>query len=439
MPASRSGGAAVPDVECFDTIGAIDPARWQGVTAGQDLAYSPAYMRYLESQEPGCRPLLMLGDLAACCLAEFSARSPFTSKPASLLTDRQYLRIGRPDEPAAVPELRSALAGHAGDALPPDLGGLLRRAWQTFVTSVGMPVVVRNLWDSRVLLATGLEPAARRYALARMIEAVKSEAIRRGYRSVAFVYTPGEDAALQRALRAAGFARALIGGLTAIDLRGCATFDDYLDRFRSRGRQRIRAEIRQFAEAGLRVQRIDHAAAVRQMAELELATSVRHDRPVTLPQQRNMHAALSQAFGDRLVACGVTSGDRLVASAAMLRGDRELRVLLYGAGDEPIARLPGVYGSAVAYWPIRQALAWGLDTVRLGYEGYDAKLLRGARLLPRYIQVWTASAAGRAFLADWLSMADARAAQFFLELEAKYHNRCHAATPTYAGPHHLGR
>jgi predicted N-acyltransferase len=417
---------------CYDSIEEIDGERWRAMGGNRHIAYSPEYMRYLEAQEPGSRPILMLSDsqgapLAACCFAEFCIRTPAASKPVEILTDRQNFRIGDEDIGALTRELRLAVTRHSEGAVPHDLDGVLREAKRLFAALVGMPAMVRNLWDSRVLLADGLDSATRRYALARMIEAVKAEALRRGYRSVAFVYAPSGSRGLVRALSAAGFVTAHIESVAEIDLRGCETFDDYIVRFRANGRRMIKREMYHFNEAKLDVRRVDHDSVADRLAALERNNVRKYGGNISIRTLLEAHAYLRQKMTDRLVTCGIFRSDELIASAIMLRGTRELQMLSYGADYQIVDQLRGPYGHAVYYWPIQYALENGLRAVNLAVGSYEAKLQRGAHLESRHMSIWTATPEAKSFLTDWLPIVDARNARYFQDMSQKYARRMHPA------------
>jgi predicted N-acyltransferase len=413
-------------VRCHDAIDDVDADDWRLLTQDVDIEFSPGYLRYLESQEGAARPVVVVRDgrgvpLAACCLAEAGSGTPFSSKPAYLLTDPHELHL---EEDTAQDDevLRNVLDRHGIDRAAGDRATLLGRLRHALLELAGVPIVVRNLWDSRLLAVAGLDRATRRRALAHTVQAVKREAVRRGYGSVAFVCTPGDDVELTGMLRAAGFQGALLRCLPELDLRGCATFEDYLARFRSHARHTMRSEIRRFKRAGLTIRVVDHDAFLPKLAAMEAANSRKYGGQLTEEILTSVHTDLQRYLGDRIVALGVLRGGEIVASVVILRGYRRLCGLIYGA-DYAHDRLPGAYAAALCYEPVRYALANGLESIGFGFGSYEAKIARGGRLRERHLYIWTARPEGAALLGDWLPIVDSRSRRFFDDLRGRYQHR----------------
>jgi predicted N-acyltransferase len=409
----------------LDSTAELDGSRWAELTRAADIEHDPGYLGYLESEDPDGRALLVLPDdrggyAAACALSRLSAGTPRSSRAIDLITDPA--RIWLPADANTLPaELAAVLTRHTGSA-PTDLDPGLRHARRTLNEVVGVPLAVRSMWDSSLLVAPELSGKQRRRAMAGLLTGLLREALRRGHRSVAFLYAPAGDRDLDRVLTAAGFVAGTVRGNNRIRLDGCRTVEDYLRRFNRRHRSTVRRDVR---TAAAEVERLDHGdpAVVERVVALEHANSLRYGRPVSVPALRLVHERLATAVPARVRQYGVMREGRLVASLLALLGEHKVCCLTYGVDYDQVGEASGLYGPVVCHRPVADALAAGLSAVDLGPDAHEPKLLRGARLLELRTYVWSATPEGTAFARDWLSAVDARTRAVFDRLRDRYAGR----------------
>ena len=316
------------------------------------------------------------------------------------------------------PDLDDALRD-AGRTTPADLARCagardraapLRTARTATITTISsyFPGIV---WDVG-LAAADAETAARR-----VVEQVAAAAQPQGAAVVAVANVPDAErfAPLRAALAGLGMVRTAVapdselavvpGGLPA-----------YTSALRASMRPPVRREQREFARAIDRVV-VEDAARLR-APDLVPLLAAHHGK--------YGHADAQAAFCDRLARTS-SHGDhvRVLVAEQAGRALGFIALVLDPPLGPPLGEAPGrlvprlfacadndvfAYFNLVFYEPVRVAAAWGYAAISLGSTAYRAKLLRGARLLPRSTWLLPLDPGLRGLIAD--------AAAYRSELEA---------------------
>lgn len=227
-----------------------------------------------------------------------------------------------------------------------------------------------------------------RRAIAALCEALREHAESRRAAGVVALYLDDRSLAL---LAGQHVAPVLLGFDAVIDVPD--GFERWLADLPRHRRGRVRAELRAFERAGLTMSIAHDERSIRELVPILCASEARHGH--TLPPDVLEAALLRQrehcgaAF--RIFAARDGSG-RMVAGATAFVDRHALHMRICGV-DRERAGAAFEYFHVCYYAPLRQAAALGCTQVRLGMESYEAKLLRGARLEPR----WAVELGGRAW------------------------------------------
>lgn len=198
----------------------------------------------------------------------------------------------------------------------------------------------------------------------------------------AYAYLP-PDEPLLAALRRAGYVTGLVAATARLDLAE-PSFAAYLASLPGKRRNELRREVRRFEEAGASIEVLPAPAAsgvLDEVAALEASVSGHHGRPEPASRPAAINARLAAAFGDDMLVVVARRGGRSVASAVLLRHGDELHARSSGI-DYPAARPIFAYFVATYAAPIRIACELGLRRVGFGIAAHQAKVARGARLVP---------------------------------------------------------
>lgn len=201
-----------------------------------------------------------------------------------------------------------------------------------------------------------------------------------------FALYAGDDALDFWSKSAAG-APALLNFDAVIDV--CGSFEEWLSRLPRHRRGTIRRELRAFEQSGCAggvalASDAEMPALLAELAPILVASEARFGNAMqtsgvaaTLERQR-------EALGDSFALFYVRDeGGRLVAGATAFLDASGVHVR-WGGVDRENAGKNQEYFQIAYYLPIRFAVASGRRSVRLGMESFEAKLLRGARLEPRW-------------------------------------------------------
>lgn len=153
-------------------------------------------------------------------------------------------------------------------------------------------------------------------------------------------------------------------------------------------RGRVRAELMAFERAGLRTAIEHDVRCIAELVPIVCASEARHGHPIDPGVLAAAFMDQRERFGDafRMFTARDRHGRLVAGATAFVDGDA-LRMRVCGvAGGDAFE-----YFHVAYYAPLAHAGALGCTRVHLGMESYEAKLLRGARLEPR----WAAELGGR--------------------------------------------
>lgn len=237
-------------------------------------------------------------------------------------------------------------------------------------------------YDSGILLSPCLDDAGRQAVARALLAECRAIAAAQGAGSLAFMYAP--KPACEAVGAALGVPSRLIvtSADTVIPLdAGVSDFAGYVARFAKKRRYNVRKETEFFAAAGGRIAEYPLRDVLGQIAPLLGAHQRKYGDVITdeeatryLELQDKYLGPASVVFADERPG-GLVSG----YSLCYAHGDT---VYCRSAGFDPDDPAPFAYFNLAIYAPVRYATAHGLSAVALGLGSYEAKTLRGARLVP---------------------------------------------------------
>ena len=217
---------------------------------------------------------------------------------------------------------------------------------------------------------------------ARVVETVRDALLRQadtwGCRSLVALYLDSGTTSIW----AGDVTPALVNFDTVIATHGGR--DEWMRALPGHRRRNIEREMRQFATAGLSADVEASAEVLREAAPILVASEARFGN--TMVEADVLHTLERQRrhFGESFVV--FTARDkrgRLVACATALLEPQEINMRFCGVEREA-AGTNFEYFNVCYYLPIAYAAKTGRGRVRLGMESFEAKLLRGATLEPRW-------------------------------------------------------
>lgn len=160
--------------------------------------------------------------------------------------------------------------------------------------------------------------------------------------------------------------------------------DEWLRALPGHRRRTIQGEMRQFTMAGLSGGAEVSAGVLREAAPILVASEARFGNTMVEADVLQMLERQRRHFGESFVMFTVRDKrGRLVACATALLEPSEINVRFCGV-DREAAGTNFEYFHVCYYLPIEYAAKTGRGRVRLGMESFEAKLLRGATLEPRW-------------------------------------------------------
>lgn len=365
-------------------------AEWAGAFGGA-VDRGAAYLRFREEVEPGDPVLVVARDAAGGLLAAAHGAvsvpaSALFSAPWAMLTADQFLRA---EDPA---ELRAArdriLAG----------------------VRLGPASVVRGFDESRVLTRPDGAAAAAEAGVDAVVGGLQEPG-----RPVVFPFADPADELLAGVLARRGFRRGTLTAASTIPVPAAAGYDELLAGLRRSVRRRARKEERLLAAAGLRLSEIPLGPHVETVVDLEVQTARRHGgqpRPERLLAARRRMAEL--LAGSVRVPVALDPAGQVVACGVDLVDAGSYYGLVYGCDYS--ADRATAYLCLAFYDPLRYAVEHGIGRIRLGFEAFEPKLLRGAEVVPRHTWVWLPDPAALAAVGDVLDLLTERFAGYQAEL-----------------------
>lgn len=219
-------------------------------------------------------------------------------------------------------------------------------------------------------------------ALHRLIDEAESAAADRGC-LLGFAHVPPEGDDLIEALRVRGYHVGLTSANVRLDVPGRG-FTDYATSFRSKRRNAILDDRKRFRAGGGSVKVVSGDAV---LTWLEVVSALEDELQrthgfVSEPgyfTQSNL--AYHQRFGRRMTALVAMLGDQPVGSFTAYAGHDDLVVRTAGLRGTAEAREARAYFN-LTYAAVELAYRLDLGRVVLGPTAWQAKMLRGARLVP---------------------------------------------------------
>ncbi len=254
----------------------------------------------------------------------------------------------------------------------------------------------------RVLVVPG-EDRAR--AMGLVADAARAFCLRAGASGVHLLFPRDAEA---EAWEATGYPRR--DGAQYHYLRdGATTFEEYLERFDSKGRNQIRRELRRVAEQGIRVETLapeGHTPEVaRAMYGFYASTVDRHGPWGRRYLNEAFFERVAERFRHRLAwVVARDTGGRPVGGAFNAWKGRRMYGRYWGASIE----VPNLHFVICYYEGIRACIERGLDVFEGGAGRDEHKRSRGFRAAPTRSAHWVADARLWAALGPWLAHERAR-------------------------------
>ncbi|GGL87879.1 GNAT family N-acetyltransferase [Micromonospora yangpuensis] len=233
-------------------------------------------------------------------------------------------------------------------------------------------------YHGELLLDARLDADAQAEVRRAILDRCRELAARWGARSTVFMYLPKEAA--EEVCRSWGGTAPVVAtsAEAVIPLDGGETdFADYLARFPSARRSKLRKEVDGFTAAGSRIGQHLLADVLTEVAPLLGAHQRKFGATIT-DEETGQYFALQDKY--------------LGAGSVVFTDERDGRIngftLCYAHGDTLYSRAAGfgpdaapfAYFNLAVYAPIRHALATGRRAVALGAGSYQGKVLRGAQV-----------------------------------------------------------
>lgn len=395
--------AAGTTLATLASLADVDDAGWSRVNPAGAVDRGLPYLRFREYLEPGPSVVVTAADDRGTCGAVYATvttpRSAMFSHPWKLLTGEQFARAGAGDDGPRREQVRLAMAvggGTAGAGPAAHLTGAL-----------GEALVVRLFDSSDLLVAPDLGADRRAAVAAGLVAALQEEVARGAAGAVVFPHVhPGNDL-LREALAGAGFVHGVVTAASVFEVPPVASYAELLASFRAGRRQRFVKEQEAFDAAGLTLATVTLPDHLDRLAELEAATTAAHGGTPDPAAIVRVRLRMVEMLGDAVRVPVAMADGTPVACGVHLVDAHDYFSLVYGCDyDHP--RRSTAYMCLTYYEPIRFCIANGQRRLRLGFEAFEAKVLRGATVTPRETWVWVPDGDRREELSALLAFLDSR-------------------------------
>jgi predicted N-acyltransferase len=365
---------------------AIGAAAWKQLNPSARLDHSHEYLCFRECVEPGAPVVATVDDASGLRGAVWGALtapgSAMFSHPWKLLSDEQFLRA-EPDEPGPRDEqvalVRAIARGPAGQG-----GGLAGQLHKR----IGDALVVRLFDTSELILRPDLSEEGRAEVADSLVAQLQERVAAGLAGAVAFPYVHPADHVLRAALARRGFRWGRVTATSVIELPPVRTYDELIASFSKSLRRRYLKEERALAASGLEVTTVSLADHLRRICELEAQTASAHGGTPDLDRTVEVRARMLQYLGAAVRVPAALADGQIVACGIDVTDASDYYGLVYGC-DYSVPERSTAYMCIVFYEPIRYCIARGLRRLRMGFEAFEPKLLRGAVVTPRETWVWT--------------------------------------------------
>jgi len=166
------------------------------------------------------------------------------------------------------------------------------------------------------------------------------------------------------------------------------TYEELIASFSKSLRRRFLKEERALADSGLTLTAVPLADNLRRVCQLEAQTASAHGGTPDLGGLVELRTRMLECLGAAIRVPAAVAGGRIVACGIDVTDPDDYYGLVYGC-DYSVPERSTAYMCLTFYEPIRYCIARGLGRLRLGFEAFVPKLLRGATVTPRKTWVWT--------------------------------------------------
>jgi hypothetical protein len=391
-------------VQWFTQVANVPEIRWSGRT-DVPVDQSRRFRQFREVVDGGESFVVATEGPGPALIASGYVTSRATglfSDPWKLWCDDQFLRLddlsedsegnvfGRRDS------LVRRLVGDDADATPVDAGLLHDR--------LGSCLVVRGFDSSELCVGGGGIVAAGKAAC--VLAALQSAASDRSA-GVCFPYVDRGDTELVDALHGTGYVCGAVTATTIFDLPAWDSLDDLLLRVPTRVRRRFRKEWADFAAAGYTLHELSLSDDVHEIVSLETRNRVKHGISADTERLTNLRLAMVRLLGDNIRVQGARDASgHLVACGIDIVDDGRYLGLVYGQDDDLASDV--VYPVVGYFGPLSYALEHGIPSLRMGFEAFLPKAIRGARAEKRIFAFWHPDDGVRVIAGELLALFDER-------------------------------
>ncbi|MFJ3928928.1 GNAT family N-acetyltransferase [Streptomyces sp. NPDC090029] len=237
-------------------------------------------------------------------------------------------------------------------------------------------------YQNRMLVAPGLPLEESASAVRALVDAAVRQPTEGPPPICTIPYLDTANARLVRAALPDYGHLALAAGDAVIDLPE-GGLEGYINGLQQRRRTRIRREMRQFAESPCEITQAPLGEVCGELAGLLVQNLRKYGDGVDERVLADMFRRYGEVLGDDVQVILARLDGRAVAYVSLYRWKQALYARSWG-GDPQVARDAALYFNLVYYEPIRMAARLGVSALHLGILAYEAKVLRGARLEPRW-------------------------------------------------------
>jgi hypothetical protein len=396
--------------DIYRGVGDIPADDWRALARGVDQ--SQAYLTYRERLEPGDPVLVVANDstgpVAALHGSLTTPRTALFSHPWKMLSSDQFLRLsGEADADQEPARHHQRLLD---ELLDPAKSGEPR--WEGFATRIGEAIVLRGFDTSAALLRSGLSESTKLVAMLTLLRTLQGLVREGAAGAIALPFVHPGDALLRQALAETGFCAGVLTGASVFDLSGTRSYEDFVATLPGRRRYRYRKEQLAFASAGMTSRTVMLEDHLERLADLEANNLERYGGAPDRTRLAAVRAEMAKLLGPALRVPVAEIDGSIIACGIDLVDENSYLVLAYGC-DYSVAEHRKTYPQLLCYEPIRFATSNGLTQVRLGFESFEAKLQRGARLETRQTWIWLPSPSAMRSLTRLLAFLSARTRAFF--------------------------
>ncbi|MEU9085330.1 GNAT family N-acetyltransferase [Streptomyces sp. NPDC048357] len=286
--------------------------------------------------------------------------------------------------------LRQALARDRSQEESAEAAALLAAVVRTeagHTRAAGYPALVMTSpygYASDVLTLPGVD---RQRAIGELLVGVDEFCAAQEIPSQSFLWQSGGDGELHRALAGHGYLGFLSDLEYDLDTGSHTTLEEYLGTLDRKRRTVVRAEIRKFAEAGMRVEQISEPdpAVIARCAELSEEQQKKYGLPVERAAMERLFTALLGAprLGPALYVVRGREGEGpdIAGFLLCLEGGGVLHPKFLGF-DAAAVGASYAYFNLVFYHLVERAVTGGARRIAYGMGSADAKRLRGCRPAP---------------------------------------------------------